>query len=144
EFVIHLAHGLPDQHLLPGLAAVGGAVDAALGVGAEGVAEDSSVGDVGVFRVDDHLPDLPLLFPDVLPALAAVGGAVAAVAGGGVAADVGLARADVDDVGVGRGHSDGADGSNGLVVEDGFPGDARVGGLPDAAGGGARVVDQGV
>ena len=53
--------------------------------------------------MDDHLADLTFLFPDVLPALAAVGGLVDAVAGGDIPADVGLARADVDDVGLGRG-----------------------------------------
>src|SRR5262249_13289097 len=71
----------------------------------------------------------------VLPGLAAVGGAVDAVARLHVAADVRLARADVDDVGVGRGHGDGAEGGNGLVVEDGLPGQAAVGGLPQAAAG---------
>src|SRR5262249_36116099 len=37
---------------------------------------------------------------------------------------------------------DGGDGRGGLVVEDRLPGDAAVGGLPDAAGGGAGVVDE--
>src|SRR5262249_49431164 len=73
------------EDLLPGLAAVGGAVDAALGVGAEGAAEDGGVGDVGVARVDDNLADLAGLFPEVFPGLAAVGRAVDAVAGGDVA-----------------------------------------------------------
>src|SRR5262249_55876440 len=128
--------GVLAEHLLPGLAAVGGAVDAALGVGAEGVAQDRGVGDVGVMRVDDELADLPGLPPDVLPGLAAVGALVEAVAGGDVAADVGLAGADVDDVRVGRGHGQGAGGGGGLVVEDRAPVDAAVVGLPDAAGGG--------
>ena len=40
--------------------------------------------------------DLAFLLPDVLPGLAGVGGLVDAVAGRDVAADVGLAGADVD------------------------------------------------
>src|SRR5205823_5943443 len=40
--------GVLLEHLLPRLAAVGGAVDAALRVGAEGVAQDRRVGDVRV------------------------------------------------------------------------------------------------
>src|SRR5262249_41574055 len=74
------------QHLLPGLTAVFGAVDAALRVGAEGVAEDGGEGDVGIAGVDDHGADLPLLCPDVGPGLAAVDRLVDAVAGPHVAA----------------------------------------------------------
>ena len=59
-----------------------------------------------------------------------------------VAADVGLAAADVDDVGVGRRDGDGADGGDGLVVEDRLPVHAAVGRLPDAAGRGGGVVGE--
>ena len=72
--------GVLEEHLLPGLAAVGRAVDAALRVRAEGVAEHGREGDVGVGRVDDHRADLALLLPDVLPGLAGVGRFVDAVA----------------------------------------------------------------
>src|SRR5262249_240480 len=59
--------GVLLEHLLPAFAAVAGAVDAALGVGAEGVSEDGGEGDVGVARIDRHLADLPDLAPDVGP-----------------------------------------------------------------------------
>src|SRR5207245_2309219 len=97
------------EHLLPVLAAVPGAVDAALRVGSEGMAQDGGEGDVRVARMHNHLGDLALLLPDVLPVLAAVGRFVDAVADGDVAADVGLAGADVDDVGVGGRDGDAAD-----------------------------------
>src|SRR5262249_57248680 len=77
------------QHLLPGPTAVGRAVDAAFGVGAEGVAEDGGEGDIGVGGVDDHRADLAVLLPDALPRLAGVGGPVDAVALDDVAAEVG-------------------------------------------------------
>ena len=122
------------------LAAVPGAVDAAFRVGAEGVAEHRGEGDVGILRVDDHGPDLAFLLPDVRPGLAGVGRLVDAVARGHVAADVGLARADVDDVRVGRRHGDRADRRDRLVVEDRLPGEAAVARLPDAARGRGGVV----
>src|SRR5262249_36910413 len=87
-----------EQHPVPGLAAVLGAVDAAFGAWSEGVPEHRGERDVGVPRVDGHCPDLADLVPDVLPGLAGVGAPVDAVAGRDVAADVGLAAADVDHV----------------------------------------------
>ena len=86
--------------------------------------------------------DLAVLLPDVLPGLAGVGGFVDAVAGLDVAADVGLAGADVDDVGIGRGDGEGADGLGGLVVEDRLPVDAAVAGFPDAARGNGGVIGE--
>src|SRR5262249_5325776 len=106
------------------------------------VTKDSREGEVGALRVDDQLADLAFLFPDVLPRLAAVRGLVDAVAGRHVAANVPLAGTDVDHGRVGGGHGDGSDGGDGLVVEDRLPGAAAVLGLPDAAGGGGRIVDQ--
>src|SRR5439155_2552308 len=73
------------EHLLPGLSSVPGAVHAAFGIGTEGVAEDRREGDVRVLRVDDHRPDLSLLFPDVRPGLPPGGRLVDAVSCGGVA-----------------------------------------------------------
>ncbi len=132
------------QHLLPGPAAVGSAIDPALGVGAEGVAEHRGEGDVRIGGMHDHLADLPLLCPDVVPGLAGVDRLVDAVARPHVAADVRLPRADVDDVGIGRGDGDRADRGDRLVVEDGAPVDAAVDRLPDAPRGGSGVVDVGV
>ena len=134
--------GVLGEHLLPGLAAVGGAIDAAFLARPERRAEHGGEGDVGIGRMDDDRADLADLLPDVLPGLAGVGGLVDAVADGDVAADVGLAGADVDDVRVRRGDGDGADGRGRLVVEDRPEGQPAVGGLPDAAGGGGGVVGE--
>ncbi len=134
------------QDLLPGGAAVGGAIDAALGVGAPHVAQGGDVDEVGVGGVDADAGDLlgggeaP-----VRPGAAGVGRAVDAVAGGDVAADGRLAHAGVDDVGVGAGDGDGAHGA-GLeeAVGDRVPGGAAVGGLPHAAAGAAEVEGHGL
>ena len=69
----------------------------------------------------------------MLPGFAGVGGFVDAVAGGKIGATQAFAAAYVDDVGIGWGHGERADGAGGLAVEDGDPGAAGVGGLPDAA-----------
>src|SRR5205807_1562520 len=121
------------QHLVPGLAAVAGAEDAALGVGPVGVAEHGDEHPVRVARVDQHGPDLlAVAQADVLPGLAAVGRFVHAVADRQVRPLQALAAADVNHVGVRRGDGQGADGAGRLVVEDGGPDAAVVGGLPDA------------
>src|SRR5207247_5339281 len=93
--------GVLLEDLLPGPAAVPGAVHATFGIGAEGVAQDGREGDVRVLRVDDHRADLSVLLQDVGPGLAAVGRLVDAVSGGDVASDVRLPRADVQNGGVG-------------------------------------------
>ncbi|GBD16895.1 hypothetical protein HRbin26_01805 [bacterium HR26] len=78
--------------------------------------------------------------PDVLPGAAAVGRLVDAVAVGDVAADAGLAGADIDDVGVGLADGDSADrGALEVAVGDVLPGHPAVGGLPDPASAGAEV-----
>src|SRR5581483_3163678 len=82
------------EHFLPGLAAVGGAEDAALFVGAELMAES---GNEHVLGVDDDFGDgARVTQPDVLPCLAAVHGLVYAVAVRDVAADAGFAGSGVD------------------------------------------------
>ena len=133
------------EHLLPGLAAVGGAEDAALGVGAVGVAEGGDEEAVGIARVDEDGGDLlGVAESEVTPGLAGVGGLVHAVADGEIGALESFAAAHVDGVGVGGGEGDGADGAGGLVVEDGLPGAAEVVGLPDAAVVDADVEDVGL
>ena len=133
------------EHLLPGLAAVGGAEDAALRVGAVGVAEHGDEEAVGIVRVDEDGGNLlAVAQAEVAPGLAGVGRFVHAVADGEVGALQAFAAADVDDVGVGGRDGEGADGAGGLVVEDGLPGAAVVVGLPDAAVVDADVEDVGL
>src|SRR4029077_6406967 len=86
------------QDELPALAAVLCPQDAALGIGTEGVTQDRGEGDVGIDRIDHDGADLPLLLPHPGPGSACVERLVDAVPRGHVAPDVGLARADVDDV----------------------------------------------
>ena len=64
------------------------------------MAQHRREGDVGIRGMDDHRADLAVLVPDVGPGLAAVGRLVDPVAGDDVAADVGLAGADVNHIGV--------------------------------------------
>ncbi len=133
------------EHLLPGLAAIGGAKDAALGVGAVGVAEYGDEEAVGVARIDEDGGDLPgVAESEVAPGFAGVGGLVHAVADGEIGALEAFAGAYVDGVGVGGGEGDGADGAGGLVVEEGLPGAAEIIGLPDAAVVDADVEDVGL
>src|SRR5262249_26034520 len=71
--------GVLLEDLLPRLAAIGGAIDAALGVGAERAAKDCGVGEHRIGPMYDHTADLSFLLPDMLPALAAVAGFVDAI-----------------------------------------------------------------
>ncbi len=89
---------------------------------------------LGVLGIDDDGGNLlAVAQAGVLPSPAAVGGFVDSISGREIGALEPFAAADVDDVGVGRGHSDAADGASGLVVEDRLPGAAGVGGLPNTA-----------
>jgi hypothetical protein len=92
------------------------------------VAEGGDEELVGIFGVDFDVGDhLEVAEAEMDPGFAGVGGLLNAVAGGEVGADDACAGADIDDVGVGGGDGDGADGAGGLVVEE-FPGGAEVGG----------------
>jgi hypothetical protein len=140
--VVDAGVGIDGEGLLPGGAAVEGAVDAALLIGSPEVALGGDVDDVGVGGVDDDASDVVALFEsDVGPGGAAVHRLVDAVAPGGALAIVRLACAGVEDGGVGGGEGEVANGGVGLVVEDRGPGLAAVEGFEDAAGRGADVDD---
>jgi hypothetical protein len=132
------------KDLLPGLATVERTVDAALGVRFVDVAESGDVDAVGVGGIDGDLADLTGFGEaDVMPGLAGVSGFEDTDAVGVLAADVGLAGADVDDVRI-RGcdgdRSDRADGDAGeRIVGDGEPGAACVFGLPETTADRAHV-----
>ena len=134
-----------EEHLLPALAAVGRAEDAALGIGAVGVSEHRGEDAVGVARVDGERRDLlPLLEAEVLPGLAAVGRLVDAVADREIGALQPLARADVERLRRRGSDRDGADRLRRLAVEDRLPGSAVVVRAPDAAVADADIEDAGV
>ena len=79
------------------------------------------------------------------PGLPAVGGPIHPIAVGHVAADARLAHAGVNDVGVGRGHGDGAHrGGIEVAVGNILPVGAAVVGLPHPAGAGAEIEDHGI
>jgi hypothetical protein len=96
--------------LVPGLAAVGGLEDAALRVRAEQMAGRRDIDRVGLLRINYDARDrLRLLQADVREGLSAVDRLVDAVAERRRLAVVRLARADVDDVRIGRMDRDVAD-----------------------------------
>ena len=123
------------QHEPPGVAAVGGLVDAALSARGPERPLRRHEDDVAVARVDEDLPDvLRGGEPDVLPRLPAVAAAVDAVPPADVAPAHVLSRAHPDHVRVVGVDRDVADRVHGLVLEDRVPRHARVRRLPHAAG----------
>ena len=89
------------EYLLPGAAAVRGAENATLLVGAVGVAHGCRVDQVRVLGMYAHSGDVVSVFEaQVGPGLTAVGGAVYPVAVADVGAEAGFPSAYVDDVGI--------------------------------------------
>src|SRR5207245_2254853 len=117
--------------LFPGLAAVPRPEDATLWVRAVGVAESRNENDVRIRGVNNERADVARIFQaDVGPRFAGVGGFINAVAERNVAADAGFAGADVNDIGIGIGNVNGADGRDGLLIEERIPTVAAVSGFP--------------
>jgi hypothetical protein len=123
------------------LAAVGRAIDAAIFVRREGIAEGGDVNDVGIGGVDANGRDLAgVAQTGEGPSLARVRGFVDAAADRDVRADLRRSGAGVDDVGIRERDFDCAHGADGEIrVRDVLPGVACVGGFPDAAAGRAHV-----
>ena len=96
--------GVDEQHARPGLAAVGGAIDAALLLRAGQAAERAGEDDVGVGRIDDDASDAAgFIEAHVGPGVAGVGGFVDAVAHHVDVADgPGFAGSGPDDVWIRR------------------------------------------
>ena len=144
---IHRARGVAAlQHLLPGGAAIGGAVDAAHFVGPPQVPERRHVDDVGILRMHAHRADVvAVLEADIAPGAAGIHALVDAVAVRRVAAHAGFAHAGVDDIGVGIGHRQRAHRAGlELAVGDRKPGQPAIGGLEHAAAHRAEVVGVGL
>ena len=98
------------EDLLPGLAAILCAKDAALFIRAGHVAESCDIGDVRILRVDAQGADLlRVCQADMRPGVTGVGRFVDTVAVGGVPADIPFAHAGVNDVWIGVGYGDCSD-----------------------------------
>ena len=133
----HIGHAGPlaaAQGFLPGVAAVGGFVQAALAAFAPQRAVHRRPHRVRVLRVHDDRGDvLGVLQPLVGPGVAAVLGKIDAVAKAHVAAADVFARADPDPIRLRGIDGDVADRVRHLLVEQRSPGDARVFCFPDPA-----------
>ena len=143
--IVEAGVGIDVFGLVPRFAAIDGFEEAAFGVLPEEMAHDGGEYDLGVGGIDgDAVDGLGVFEAEVCPGFAAVDGAPHAVADRRALAVVGFAFANVDDVGVGRGDGDGADGLVGLVIELGFPVVTAIGGFPQSAGGETDVEEHGV
>ena len=121
-------------------AAITGAEHAALRIRSIRMAERGDIGEIGVVRGDQDAADLlRIIEADLRPGLSSIARAVHAVTLRDIRTHVGLAAADVDDIGVGGGNGEGADRTDRLFVEDRIPGASGVDRLPDTAVHGAEV-----
>ena len=136
-------HRIGEERSRPRAAAVGRLVDAFLLLRPGQSPFRADVDDVGVGGMNDDAADAArLVEAEVRPRRAGVDRLVDAVAHHvAVANRPGFAGAGPHGFWIGRGHGQRADGGHRLVVEDGREGRAAVGGLPDAAGCSACVVD---
>src|SRR5262249_52127320 len=130
------------EHMVPGLAAIARAEDAAFFLRSRESSGDTGVDRIGILGMNDVLADAPALRePHVLPRRARVGGLVDAVALHIAVADgTSFARAGPDGLGIAGRDRKRADRLRALLIEDRDPALAGVGRLPDAARRRARVV----
>ena len=131
------------QDLLPGLAVVGGLVEAAFAACSPQPALRRHVDHVAVARIDDDLADMAAgLESQVLPGLSAVIATIHTIPIRHASLAVVFSGADPDHVWIFRIERDVADGVRAFAVEDGRPCGSGVGGLPDAARGHGHVVER--
>ncbi len=118
-----------------------GSKDSTFFVGAIAMAERGYEDDVGIFGMHQNAADLEgVAQAKIAPGFAGVGGFVDSIAKCDVGAHVGFSGSDVDGVGVGRRDGESSNGSDGLLVENGCPGPARVGGMPDSSIHGSEII----
>ena len=129
--------GTPEEHVVPRLSAITRAENAALLVGAMGVAQGGDVHHVGIGRVNAQLGDVARISQtEVVPRPPGVGRTVHAIAMGYVATDAAFAHTRVDHVLVSAGDREGADRCTlKETVGDVLPIDPAVSGLPHPAAG---------
>ena len=96
-----------EQNLLPGLAAIAGAEDAAVRIGAISMAERGNIDKIRIARMNQNSGDvLRVVQANVGPGFAAVSRFVYAIAIRDVAANAGLSGTEIDHGGVGLGYCD--------------------------------------
>src|SRR6185437_7697455 len=133
------------ENFLPVLATVGGAIDAALRVGAVGVSGHGGKNLVRIFGIHGEFGNLlAVTQAEMRPGFAGVSGFVDAIAHGEIRAVQSFAAADIDDIGIRRRDGDRTDGTGGLVVKDGLPSASVIVGLPHAAVADAHIEDIGL
>ena len=134
-------HVAAIEDFLPILAAVRRAIDAALGIGTEHIAQHCGIDEIGIRRMDaDAADELAVAEADMAPGAARVARFVNAVAVGHIEADRRFTGARIDHVGVRGRDRDRTDrGAAHEAVRDAAPEYAAVLGLPDAAGTGPEI-----
>lgn len=124
----------------PGLAAVGGFVEAAVAAGRPKGTLGGDIDDLGIARVNKNSLDVLGVFQaGAGPGLAGIGALVDAVAEADAAQGLVFAGAEPDDVGVLGINGDAAQGVGAALIKDRLEGKAVVLGFPKAAGGGGDV-----
>ena len=134
------------QHLLPGRATIGRAIDSALLVRPKSVSDRGDENDVWIFRVNDDRSDMAaVLQTDMAPVSSSIDRLINAVAVGDVSAQGRFARADIDDIVIARCDRDRADRRGRmLLVEHRLPVRAAIARFPHAASYTAKVIGVGL
>src|ERR1700722_81298 len=116
------------QHLFPGLAAIGGTENTAFGVWPIRVSERCHENNIRIVGIDNDFADsAAIVQADIFPALAPVKRFVNSITLSNVSANARLARANVNGVVIGIGHSKTANRSASLFVKHWRPGHGAVG-----------------
>ncbi len=120
------------QYILPALAAIAGAIDAALLIWAVGMPQPSHENFIRVGRMHNESPDLlHIAQAYMLPVFAAVGRFENAIAHGQVRAVQAFAGSDINNVWLGRRDGDITNGTRWRFIEDRTPGSTIVICFPD-------------
>src|SRR5205807_1576615 len=129
------AGGVVDkQGLLPGLAAIGGAKDAALSVGSPDMPQNTHDNDVGVVRINHDVGDLAGISKShEFPGGPGIGREVDPFAGDQIVAGIRLARPHPHQIGIGGGQGNRANGDSSFFFKDGLPGESAILGHEHAA-----------
>src|SRR5690348_489406 len=123
-----------EEHFFEGLAPVRRAENSALLICSIGMAENSYEESIRVARIDGQLRNLlAVAQAKMSPSFAGIRRLVDSVSRGEVRALQPFAAPHVDNIGIGRGDSNGPDRRCRLAIEDWLPGAAKIVSFPDAA-----------